>query len=78
MPKYGLLPLLVGTLKVVLVAMLFAVPIAVLAAVFAVGVRAPRACARSLKPVIELLAGIPSVVLGFFALIVMAIVAAGA
>ena len=34
-PKYGMLPLFVGTLKVVLVAMLFAVPVSVMAAVFA-------------------------------------------
>jgi phosphate transport system permease protein len=70
-PKYGLAPLLIGTLKVVLVAMLFAVPIAVLAAVFASEFAPPR-LREILKPAIELLAGIPSVVLGFFALIVMA------
>jgi phosphate transport system permease protein len=70
-PKYGLVPLLVGTVKVVLVAMLFAVPIGVLAAVFA-SEFAPSRLREWLKPVIEILAGIPSVVLGFFALIVMA------
>ena len=70
-PKYGLAPLFVGTLKVVLVAMAFAVPIGVLAAVFASEFASPRV-REALKPVIEILAGIPSVVLGFFALIVMA------
>jgi phosphate transport system permease protein len=70
-PKYGLVPLLVGTLKVVLVAMAFAVPIGVMAAVFA-SEFAPARTREALKPVIEILAGIPSVVLGFFALIVLA------
>jgi phosphate transport system permease protein len=70
-PKYGILPLLVGTLKVVLVAMAFAVPIGVLAAIFASEFASNRV-REALKPIIEILAGIPSVVLGFFALIVMA------
>jgi len=70
-PKYGLLPLVVGTLKVVLVAMSFAVPIAVLAALFASEFAAPR-LREVLKPAVEVLAGIPSVVLGFFALMVLA------
>jgi phosphate transport system permease protein len=70
-PKYGLVPLLVGTLKVVLVSMAFAIPIGVLSAVFASEFAPPRV-REILKPAIEILAGIPSVVLGFFALIVMA------
>jgi phosphate transport system permease protein len=70
-PKYGITPLLVGTLKVVLVAMAFAVPIGILAAIFASEFASSRV-RETLKPIIELLAGIPSVVLGFFALIVMA------
>ena len=70
-PKYGLIPLLVGTLKVVLVAMLFATPLAVLAALFSSEFASPR-LRELLKPVIEILAGIPSVVMGFFALIVLA------
>lgn len=70
-PKYGLVPLLVGTFKVVVVAMLFATPLAVLAAVFSSEFAPPR-LREVLKPVIEILAGIPSVVMGFFALIVLA------
>ena len=70
-PKYGVLPLFVGTLKVALVAMLFAVPIGVLAAVFT-SEFAPYRVREALKPAVEVLAGIPSVVLGFFALIVLA------
>jgi phosphate transport system permease protein len=70
-PKYGLMPLLTGTLKVVLIAMLFAVPLAVLSAVFSAEFAPPRV-REVLKPAIELLAGIPSVVMGFFALMVLA------
>jgi len=70
-PKYGLAPLLIGTLKVVVVAMAIATPLGVLAAIFASEFASSR-MREALKPVIELLAGIPSVVLGFFALIVMA------
>jgi len=70
-PKYSLLPLFLGTLKAALVAMLFAVPLGVGAAIYS-SEFAPRRLREIIKPVIELLAGIPSVVLGFFALIVLA------
>jgi phosphate transport system permease protein len=70
-PKYGVMPLILGTFKVVAVAMVFAVPVGVLAAVFTTEF-APLRVREVIKPVIEILAGIPSVVLGFFALIVMA------
>ena len=70
-PKYSLMPLFVGTLKVTLVAMLFAGPLAILAAIYTTEF-APRWLREVIKPVVELLAGIPSVVLGFFALIVLA------
>lgn len=70
-PKVSMIPLLVGTLKVTLVAMSLAVPVAVAAAVFTAEF-ASRRVREVLKPVIELLAGIPSVVLGFFALMTLA------
>lgn len=70
-PKYSLAPLLLGTLKVTLVAMLFATPLAILAAMFTTEF-APGWLREFIKPVVELLAGIPSVVLGFFALIILA------
>lgn len=70
-PKFGLIPLFIGTLKASFVAMLFATPLAILAAVFTSEFASPR-LGRTLKPVVELLAGIPSVVLGFFALVVLA------
>jgi phosphate transport system permease protein len=70
-PKYSIIPLLVGTVKVTIVAMAVAAPVGIAAAVFT-SEFAPRRLREVLKPTIELLAGIPSVVLGFFALMVMA------
>ncbi len=70
-PKYNVWPLFAGTLKVTLVALVFAVPLSVAAAVF-VGEYAPKRVREIVKPAIELLAGVPSVVVGFFALVVLA------
>jgi phosphate transport system permease protein len=70
-PKYSLFPLLLGSLKATFVAILFATPFAVGAAMYS-SEFAPRRAREIIKPVIEMLAGIPSVVSGFFALIVLA------
>jgi phosphate transport system permease protein len=72
-PKYGFLPLFIGTLKVTLIALLFAAPLAILAAIYT-NTFASRKTKEVIKPIIELLAGFPSVVIGFFALIVLATV----
>jgi phosphate transport system permease protein len=69
--KFNVIPLFVGSLKVTLLAMLMSVPLGIGCAMF-VALYAPRAVREVVKPVIELLAGIPSVVLGFFALMVLA------
>jgi len=71
--KYNIIPLFIGSLKATLVALLFAVPLSLAAAVYVSQLAAPRT-KEILKPAIEMLAGIPSVVLGFFALIVLATV----
>jgi len=70
-PKYNVLPLFLGTLKVTFIALLFAVPLSILAALF-VSEFAHKRAREIIKPAIELLAGIPSVVIGFFALVVLA------
>jgi phosphate transport system permease protein len=70
-PKYSLMPLLMGTLKVTIIAMLFSIPLSLAAAVYTAEF-ASKWAREVIKPVIELLAGFPSVVLGFFALIVLA------
>lgn len=71
--KYNIIPLLIGSLKATLVALLFAVPLSLAAAIYVSQLASPRV-KEWLKPAIEMLAGIPSVVLGFFALLVMATV----
>jgi len=70
-PKYGILPLVVGSLKVTFIAVLIAAPVAILAALFTSSF-APRWAKEVLKPAIEVLAGFPSVVIGFFALVTLA------
>jgi phosphate transport system permease protein len=70
-PKYGLLPLVLGSLKVTLIAIFLASPLAILAALFTSSF-APKRVREFLKPAIELLAGFPSVVIGFFALVTLA------
>jgi phosphate transport system permease protein len=72
-PRYGIIPLFLGTLKVTLIALLFAAPIAILAAIYTSMFAKPR-LREIIKPVIELLAGFPSVVIGFFALMILATV----
>ena len=69
--KYNIIPLFIGSLKTTLVALLFAVPLALAAAIY-VSQLAPPNLKEWLKPGVELLAGIPSVVLGFFGLLVIA------
>jgi phosphate transport system permease protein len=70
-PRYGLWPLFLGTLKVTLMALLFAAPLSILAALYT-SMFAKPSIREVIKPVIELLAGFPSVVIGFFAMIVLA------
>ena len=69
--KMNIVPLFVGTLKVTVLALFFAVPLAIGSAIF-VSQYAPRRVREIVKPAIELLAGVPSVVLGFFALMLLA------
>jgi phosphate transport system permease protein len=68
---YGLVPLLLGSLLVTVTAIAIALPLGVATAIFVREV-APAALREILKPMIEVLAGIPSVVLGFFGMTVVA------
>jgi len=68
---YGLLPLITGSALVTVLATLIAIPFGVCGAVYIAEVAGPRE-REILKPFIELVAAIPSVVLGFFGLIVLA------
>lgn len=70
-PKMGLLPLIVGTLKATLYSMLFGAPLALLAAIYSSEFLSRR-WRTPVKSCLELMAGLPSVVLGFLAALVIA------
>ncbi len=70
-PSYGIWPLIVGSLIVTIFSCLLAVPLGVLSAVY-VSEIAPASVKDIVKSIIELLAGLPSVVLGFFGMVVVA------
>ncbi len=67
---FGILPLLFGSLVVTIGAAIIAMPIGLLTAIFIAEI-APRWLREILKPMIEVVAGIPSVVLGFFGVVVL-------
>ncbi len=69
--QFGMLPLITGSVLVTLLATIFAVPFGVISAIYIAEMASPFE-REVWKPVIELLAGIPSVVLGFFGLVVVA------
>ncbi|GAB6268083.1 phosphate ABC transporter permease [Smithella sp. SC_K08D17] len=70
-PSFGIFPLIVGSFIVTLIAILIAVPLGVLTAIY-ISEIAPQNIKAILKSVIELLAGLPSVVLGFFGMVIVA------
>lgn len=70
-PKFSLIPLVFGTLKATFYSMLIAAPIAILAAIFGSEFLSPSWRGR-FKPLIELMASVPSVVLGFIGAMVLA------
>lgn len=70
-PKLSMIPLLIGSLKGTFYAMLFAFPIAILGAVYTAEFMHPK-FKKVVKPVVEIMASLPSVVLGFLAAIWLA------
>ena len=70
-PKYNIIPLLIGTLKTTMVGLAFAVPLSLAAALYVSQLTSPR-WKEWIKPGVEFLSGIPSVVMGAFAFIVLA------
>ena len=70
-PEFGTIPLVYGTLSVTVIAMAIAIPFGIAIAVYIAEVSHPIE-REILKPVIEILASIPSVVYGFFALVTLA------
>ena len=66
-PSYGVLPLVAGTLMITAIAMIVALPLGLMSAIYLSEYAHPR-LRDVLKPALELLAGVPTIVYGFFAL----------
>lgn len=66
-PSYGVLPLVAGTLQITFIGLLVAVPLGVGSAIYLNEYAGPRV-RKTIKPILEILAGVPTVVFGFFAL----------
>ncbi len=69
-PRYGILPLVVGTLTVTGVSLVVAIPVGTISAIWLSEFAPPRA-REVLKPMLELLTAVPTVVFGYFALLVV-------
>lgn len=65
--SFGVVPLVVGTLYLTVIALLVAVPLGLLSAIYLSEYASPRT-RKLVKPVLEVLAGVPTIVFGFFAL----------
>lgn len=70
-PEFGIFPLIVASILVTLLASLIAVPLGLLSAIYIAEIASLRV-KEILKPIIELLASLPSVVIGFFGMVVVA------
>lgn len=70
-PSFGFIPLLAGTILITTIAIAVATPLGLLSAIYMAEYASPR-LRQILKPLLEMLAGIPTVVLGFFAALTMA------
>lgn len=68
--QFGVFPMIVGSLGITALSLLMAVPLGILCAIFLAEI-APNSMRKILKPTIQTLAGIPSVVYGFFGLIIL-------
>lgn len=69
-PSFGIFPMILGSIYVTAGALIFGVPIGIFAAVY-MAKFCPKKLYRVLKPAVELLAGIPSVVYGFFGMVIL-------
>lgn len=70
-PEFGIFPLIVASLAVTALSSLIAIPLGVMTAIY-VAELASRRVAELVKPLMELLAALPSVVIGFFGMVVVA------
>ncbi|MFP4476747.1 MAG: phosphate ABC transporter permease subunit PstC [Desulfatibacillaceae bacterium] len=70
-PDFGIFPLIIASITVTLLASIFAIPLGVATALYLAEIARPKV-RELVKPVVELLAAIPSVVIGFFGMVVVA------
>jgi len=70
-PEFGIWPLIIGSVVVTVFSSVIAVPFGILSAIYIAEI-APARLKEILKAIIELLAGLPSVVLGFFGMVILA------
>ena len=67
-PQFGVVPLITGTLLITAIAMAVAIPLGLGSAIYLAEYATPRV-RKTVKPILELLAGVPTIVFGFFALV---------
>lgn len=70
-PDFGILPLIAGTFSVTIISSIIAIPLGVMTAVYLAEIATPR-IRGIVKPIVELIEGLPTVVIGFFGMVVMA------
>ena len=70
-PAFGILPLITGSFVVTIFSGLIAIPLGIMTAIYLAEI-APRKVAEIVKPIVELMASMPSVVIGFFGMVVVA------
>ncbi|MEE4356206.1 MAG: phosphate ABC transporter permease subunit PstC [Desulfococcaceae bacterium] len=70
-PDFGIFPLILASLYVTLLSSVIAIPLGVMTAIYLAELASPRV-AEIVKPVVELLAALPSVVIGFFGMVIVA------
>lgn len=70
-PDFGIFPLLVGSVAVTALSSVIAIPLGIMTAIFLAEIATPKV-REVVKPVVELLASLPSVVIGFFGMVVVA------
>ena len=70
-PDFGIFPLIMGSLAVIALSSAIAIPLGVMTAIYLAEIARPRV-RQYVKPVVELLAALPSVVLGFFGMVIVA------
>ena len=70
-PDFGILSLILGSVYVTLLSGMIAVPLGIMSAVYLAEIAQPRV-AEIVKPIVELMASMPSVVIGFFGMVVVA------